>query len=162
MPSRPPRAGHSWESQGHAWESEGLEQIEGWALGGDTDFEEESVKPIELSAKDFCVALYYAGKSGLNAAVLFGYKPNSSSGHYQRHLDPGNKAYNADSYMVDLPSYCKASASRCLRSTPMLLPHEILAKAMESDQSLGSRLEELKADLPDCFWVSRSSRMRFI
>lgn len=171
MPPKIPRPAHSWESEAHAWEPGGPAEHEcdGWPSGDDTDFEEEKIIDSEqrfvehmlamyncrkLSAKDFCIAMYFAGLSGVTAAARFGYRPDASSGHYQRHLDPilGYKAYNSDFYMVDLPSYNRSDASRCVRPTPIFLPHEMLASEMDSDPSLGLRLDEMKSDLPSCYW----------
>ena len=167
MPPKHPSA-HSWETNLHQWEALGPGDIEGWADGDDTDFEEEFINHDDqcfidhmlglyyrrsLSAKDLCIAMYYAGRSGVDAAVQFGKQTDSPSGHFQRHLDPllGYKAYNTDLYHVDLPTYNKKDASRCLTSTPMLLPHELLAREMGSDPSLGLCLDEMKHDLPDCY-----------
>ena len=88
MPPKHPSA-HSWETNLHQWEALGPGDIEGWADGDDTDFEEEFINHDDqcfidhmlglyyrrsLSAKDFCIAMYYAGRSGVDAAVQFGKK----------------------------------------------------------------------------------------
>ena len=39
-----------------------------------------------LNARQFCVAMFYAGQAGLTVAVQYGLKPGASSGHYQRHV----------------------------------------------------------------------------
>ena len=174
MPPRPGKSSHSWEVPSHVWEPARPADIEydGWADGDDTDFEEDSINADEQcfmdhmlglyyrrkpTAKNFCIAMYYAGRSGVAAAVPFGFRPDASSGHYQRHLDPlmGYKSQNSGLYYVSLPSYNKKDASRCLRNTPLLLPHELIAHEMDSDPSLGLRLDESKHDLPPCCWDHR-------
>jgi hypothetical protein len=135
MPPRRPPLQHAWEVSEHVWEAPG-DAPEGWADGDDTDFEEEQISAPErefvehmlglynrrkLTAKDFCIAMHFAGLSGIAAAQKFGKKPDCPSGHYQRHLDPLLVIFTMLKFQLTTGSSLDAcELSRCSYRTSLL------------------------------------------
>ena len=78
-----------------------------------------------LNAKQFCIAMYWAGQAGLTGAKRFGFRPDDkSTGHYTRKLDPilGFKHYNKTLYDVNIPGHSKADLSRTMHTLPVPPP----------------------------------------
>ena len=69
-----------------------------------------------LSARDFCVQMWWAGKGGIQEATLYGFRPDAPTGHYQRHLTSVLPFLRDRSklYGITVPSY---NANDFARST---------------------------------------------
>lgn len=147
----PRGSSHSWEQPVHDWDVEPEPRVphdaDGW--GGDysgSDAEEDETTPAvefihfmvslllarTLNARQFCVAMHWAGRAGLECAKPYGFAPGKSSGHYARHLKPllGSSEQVSRLYEVDIPGHHKLDLSRTVHHTPTLPPHEAVAEAM--------------------------------
>jgi len=141
---------HDWDRPSHDWDHEppgAPNHEDGW--GGDysgSDSEEEASTPATefvhfmvslllartLNGRQFCVAMYWAGRAGLECAKPYGFGPGKSSGHYARHLKPllGSPEQVSRLYEVDVPGHRKLDLSRTVHHTPTIPPHEAVAEAM--------------------------------
>ena len=119
---RQPRLVDSTDDQGEGpeWNSEEIEDEdreptadEAGAILCDTllDLKNKGV----LSNKQTCLLAYWACKAGCQGPVSeLAYRPGASSGHYARHLKHVLKLDKEDErvYSMEVPGYCKSSASR--------------------------------------------------
>ena len=119
-------ASHSWEAPapsrtwepppdapGFGWggecsDSEGEEAEESWGM----EFVRFMVNLLSLrvlNARQFCLAMYYAGRAGVGEAVKYGFPPGKQSGSYQRHLNPllTTGSCKAPMYEVNVPGHSK-------------------------------------------------------
>ena len=106
----------------------------------DSDFEEPPCTPAEdfvhlmhgflmkrtLNARQFCMAMYWAGKAGICDAGPYGFPPGKRSGHYQRHLDTvmEDRKQMEHLYCISVPGHNKADLSRTAHTVPVIPPHE--------------------------------------
>jgi hypothetical protein len=157
---------HSWEDdapgpaqpQGgqHSWEDPPPADGDDAHSESDSDFEQ--ITPGEefvnfhlhlylirtLSARDLCIAMHWAGKSGIVEAAPIGFRPDAPTGHYQRHLNavlPYLKA-TEQLYKFDIPSYDKNSLGRSKHELFALVPHEQLDESMGADDTFSVKLDE--------------------
>lgn len=165
---------HSWEQHRHSWERPRRPKPPGdpeW--GGEcSDSEEEpEMTPGEqfvdfmlsllmlrvLSSKQFCIAMYWAAKAGLDAAAKYGKAPgDQSTGHYSRHLDPllGFKVHNETLYETKVPGYSRNDLGRTVHKIPVYPPHENLAKDMDEETGFRTNLREQVqgGKMPPCYY----------
>jgi hypothetical protein len=100
---------HSWEDPPlqpvgphgaqHSWEDSVDEDVHAADSDSESDFDQISAGAEfvnlhlhlylnrTLSAKDFCVGMFWAAKAGIPEATDLGFRPDAPSGHYQRHLN---------------------------------------------------------------------------
>ena len=89
---------HAWEAADiHPWETEQSDHdSDSDGMPNDQDVAaEELVNGLlelyllsQISARHFCVLCYWAAQAGVRGVVSkYAYKPGSSTGNYQRHLD---------------------------------------------------------------------------
>ena len=105
----------------------------------------------QISAKDFCIACYFAGVAKTQGANFeaYGLAPGQSSdGAYQRHLDrilPPVEPL----YLIDVPGMVRGRGERCSRSMHTNPFHESLAKEVRMDPSILDKAQEL--EWPPCY-----------
>ena len=83
-----------------------------------------------LNSKQFCIAMFWAAKAGLNEAAKYGKAPgDQSTGHYSRHLDPllGFKVHNEELYATQVPGYSRSDLGRSVHKILVYPPHEDIA-----------------------------------
>ena len=89
-----------------------------------------------ISSKQFCIAMYWAGKAGIKEAVKSGHQPNAASaGHYSRHLDPilGFKTHNQSLYETKVPGHNKAVLSRTTHVVPVFPVRGAISQDMHEE-----------------------------
>ena len=126
----PPQQLHSWEASPWTWGEGHCDDEKSPDFAGECLVELllEQYHIGAIPAKLVCSVAWWAHHAGATGPVdNFMLSPDSSSGHFSRHLQHalGVDLRTASHYHVDVPSYDKHSLSRSLRSTPMLLPHEL-------------------------------------
>ena len=109
-----------------------------------------------LSARDFCVQMWWAGKGGIQEATLYGFRPDAPTGHYQRHLTSVLPFLRDRSklYGITVPSYNANDFARSTHELQALPPHEILHESFDADATLRTRLGERVAakELPPAYF----------
>ena len=170
-------AGHSWENRAHNWERAAFHVPEGAPdLWGDPDsdsdldeayvassYADEFVSLMlnllctrTLNCKQFCVLMYWAGKAGITSANKYGFRPDASSGHYSRHLDPilKFKSHNETLYEIGVAGLNKAELSRVVLQIPVAPPHEALPYDAASEVGFRTKLREAitSNSLPPCYY----------
>ena len=98
-----------------------------------------------MSAHDFCVMMYWSAAAGVKEAAPYGYKPGAPPGHHQRHLKGAFPFLQDEShlYQMKVPCYNNADFGRATHDLFAVPPHEIIDRAMCSDATLRTRLDEL-------------------
>jgi hypothetical protein len=156
--SAPPPA-HTWERLEHAWES----RADHADFFSDSDEEETFEETGEeaglmfmefllsmhfsghMSAKSLCVLCWWASRAGAMGLVSkYAFRPNASSGHFQRHVDSVNghnlKEKKKSMCRVSVPRYTKHDAGRSVYELPVQCPHEVLCNEVLEDPSILERL----------------------
>ena len=109
-----------------------------------------------LNARQFCEAMWFAGRAGIPEAVPWGMNPGAASGHYQRKLNAatGDAHDRADLYMLSVPGHAKHDLSRTRHSVPTLPPHEQIEGELV-DPTYRNRLRDAVAnnELPPAYWA---------
>ena len=100
-----------------------------------------------MSAQDFCILMYWSVAAGVKEAAPYGYKPGAPAGHHQRHLKGAFPSLKDQSqlYQMSVPCYNKTDFGRSIHGLYALPPHEVIDRAMSSDPTLRTRLDELVA-----------------
>ena len=92
-----------------------------------------------LQAKEVCVLSYWASKAGaVGPARLFARRPDSATGHFQRHLDrvAGLRGGPEQYLTISVPGHTKANASRELHEIQVLPPHEAVHQEIVQDPTI--------------------------
>ena len=153
---------HSWEVPRHSWEARGRD--DDWPDEECSDPDEEVQTTPEgefieymmwllmtrtLNSRQFCTAMYWAGKAGMKGAQRYGFRPDTeNTGHFARHLDPilGFKQFNKTLYDVWVPGHAKHDLSRTQHLIPVSLPHEVIPQDMDADVGYRTMLAEAIAN----------------
>ena len=94
----------------------------------------------KLSAKGVCTLAWWSSRAGaLGRLSELGFRPDSQSGKFQRHLDAvlGLKGLGSEyRYHVDIPQHSKHDQSRHVRETPVLPAHEALHEEIEQQPQI--------------------------
>ena len=110
-----------------------------------------------LSAKYICIIAFWAFHSkGMGGLDKLSKKPNSPSGHFQRHLDAFLEAdKEADRQgKLSVPCYAKHSAERIVREVAVAHPHEEFNNEVLVYSEAHGQLREAQQTgvLPDGYW----------
>ena len=98
-----------------------------------------------LTAKDTCTIAYWASKAGAAGPVSdIAYRPDASSGHFQRHLDTvgGLKANSALFYQIPVPCHTKHDQRRRVVDVQVLPPHEGLHREHMDNPGLAATVAD--------------------
>eukprot|EP00969_Alexandrium_andersonii_P240438 10614670-Alexandrium_andersonii.AAC.1 len=168
-------ASHSWEQpdRGHSWEADddGALHVVGWDDSDDESSAAEGAGAVagvemvehllqlyylsKMSARDLCVACYWAGLAGVEAAREVGMAPGKPTGRYQRHLDAVlGTGSQKGLYFLDVPGHGKHDVARTVHDLPVRPPHELIEAELQSDRSISLRLREAIEDeiLPPAYF----------
>lgn len=112
-----------------------------------------------LSAKAVCEICYFAALAGAKGDFdLYGVKPGSSSGNYQKHLNDllGFKQAKREHYNLTVAGHPRFSPGRARMRLPVRAPHELLEAELEKEPDLVSRCEAAVANqtLPRAYYTS--------
>ena len=108
-----------------------------------------------VSSKTVCMIAWFATRAGVGGRVKdlrLGLKTKSghlrSTGHFQRKLDRavGETRDLKDRYELEIPGHDKHELSRTTLTLPCFPPHESLARELEEDPALRSRMEQSLLD----------------
>ena len=99
-----------------------------------------------LSAKQFCIAMYYAGNCGIAEAARLGLHPDSQSGNFSAKVKSVLPEY-ADVkrralYKFRAPSYSKDTLGRDSHEFTMALPHQVLVQHAQDNPDLEDQLQD--------------------
>ena len=97
-----------------------------------------------LNAREFCEAMYLAGKAGVAEAVPFGFRLDAPSGHYQRHLQATLPVY-ANERLEELYEFSVPAAdgdslgptTHQMTGKPL---HEVVARGADGDEEMRTAL----------------------
>ena len=164
MGSREP----GWEESLKTWEAELNDPDQGQDSAPDADFDFESVTPAiaeeelatwivdmkhkgALSAKDACVACWWAHKAGVAGRVGdLALRPGKQSSAYSRHfdkvVDPGKGSADDDLYVVRAPAYHRATDSRVGVDLHVLPPLEAADEEIRGTQGIRAKLARMVLD----------------
>ena len=109
----------------------------------------------KLSSQDFCIAMYWASKSGIDAAKLYARPPGLQSGKYERHMKKVFGAHRRSSlYRLRAPGFIKGESSRHIHAFDTIPLHEALLDSIGADDTYRMKLQEAIDDnaLPDCYF----------
>jgi hypothetical protein len=117
------------------------------------DFLTDLLLQRRLNAREFCTIMYYAGKSGVPDVAKYGYRPDASSGHFQRHLKAtlGYVADNGATYSFSLPGHTK-SLERSLITFTGLPAQEQVAADYDANAIQKIQTARRNRTLPPCYW----------
>ena len=101
-----------------------------------------------LSARQFCVIMYFVGKCGIQNAIRFGKAPGAPSGHYNRHIKRkfGYVFQNDHWYRIKAPGRKKHELGRVELDVVVAPVWEQLDADLRKDPSSLLKLEEAIAD----------------
>ena len=115
-----------------------------------------------LSAKAVCVIAFWVHRSGATENVgKLGYKPQSQTGKFMRHVDNFNKDSRRKHWtMLKVPGQLKSEAARKLLDVAVLQPHEELESEMVGDEEFRTKLCSCieKRELPPSYFESEVVR----
>jgi len=171
------RSAHAWEQPGwkRRWDPAAAAELRDdagfWGEPSDDDSDDsgdEDSPPQKLvshllqlhlcnkiSASDCCTSMFYAAQAGIEAASKYAMNPGSSSGHCSRKLKAAmGLVKSLDLYEFEVPGHSKHDLSRSPQKVWSLPAHEQIAKDLESDAALRTKLHELRRDrsLPPAYW----------
>ena len=95
-----------------------------------------------LSAKHACLISYWAAKAGAKGPVKdLAFRPNASTGHYQRHLDAvaGLRGRAGDFLSISVPGHTKHSDARTVMQVKVYPPHERLHLELAEDPDIAAK-----------------------
>ena len=138
----------------HAWSSDS-------GLSGSSDSEFEGIRdptPAELlidemtelhltralTARSFCVVMYYAGLCGVPGCSELGKPPDLPSGHYHRHLSKHLPMYRdgAVEYEIQMPCSTKGNPGRDSTWHPVLVPQEELDNELRTTPGWADKVKD--------------------
>ena len=99
-----------------------------------------------LSAKHVCILSFFASKAGAQGFVCnLAKKPDSPSGHFQRHLDKelGWKDEVKDLYCLEAPGHNRYDKDRVVHKLDSIPVHELIAEEVSENPSLIDKLTNL-------------------
>ena len=108
-----------------------------------------------LTAKDYCILMYLAGKMGIAAARKHGLKPGSPSGHFNRKVEKVLGFYtDTDMYVVSMPGRTSKAVTRTVTSCPTFIPHELVEDECKDNDVFFDTLEVMvdNMDLPPAYY----------
>lgn len=171
---------HSWETT-HAWERGGDGQAvggqpyqpwdddEAWGVCSDSEVETPPLSPAQellaflisllhggfLSARQFCVICYWAGKCGIVLLAEYGLHPNAHSGKYKAKTDrvTGARRDIEKLYSFEVPGHNKHDLERTVQTCWMRPAHEPIDPQVK-DPVFRHNLSAARAnkDLPNCYY----------
>jgi len=109
----------------------------------------------KISAKDTTTAMHWANKAGIAEAAAYALPPESASGHCSRKLKGAmGLAKSHDLYELQVPGQHKQDAARGTCLVWCLPAHEQLARDLEADAGLRTKVMELHRDraFPAAYW----------
>ena len=147
----------SWEAADPSWDNAvgadahggaGADDDEVWGQCSDSDGDHDVPPPTPfdellsfmvsllfmgtLSARQFCVILYWCGKCGITAAVPWGMRPSAQSGKFAPHVERklGHVSVKRKLYRFEVPGYNRHDMERTRHVLHMNPAHEQAAKSM--------------------------------
>ena len=88
-----------------------------------------------LSARTFCIIMYYATLAGIKDAEKYGLKPGSQTGKFSRKVKKvlGWEKRTDRFYEMDVPGHGKHDISRTTKSVGVIPAHEQMSKDFQDD-----------------------------
>ena len=110
-----------------------------------------------LSAKDFCVCMWWVSRTAFPGLRGYALRPGSSSGHYQRKLTKVLGVLNRSEKLMSLkmPGRAKDAVGRTENTVKAWPPHEAVDESVRRDPTITTRLLEMVDDraLPPCYFA---------
>jgi hypothetical protein len=108
-----------------------------------------------LSAKQFCTAMWWASRSGVEEATPYAFRPDAPSGHYSRKCKAAlGWVDTSPFYPLDIPGHGKHDLERATHTVDTLPLHEQLADDLEGDPACRFTLAQWRVEgrLPEAYW----------
>ena len=175
-----PGGGLLWEEEQasapsgkHAWEDDEEDHVAGFrAMDSDSSEGEELPETNDqdeflgemlrllmersLSAKDFCVCMWWVSRTAFPGLRGYALRPGSSSGHYQRKLTKVLGVLNRSEKLMSLkmPGRAKDAVGRTENTVKTWPPHEAVDESVRRDPTITTRLMEMVDEraLPPCYY----------
>ena len=108
-----------------------------------------------LSAKQFCTAMWWASRAGVEEAKPYAFRPDAPSGHYSRKVKAAlGWSDTSPFYPLDIPGHGKHDLERAPHTIDTLPLHEQLVDDLEGDPACRLTLAQWRVEgrLPPAYW----------